>query len=253
MEPRNDRLVLDIGNSRTKVALFSDGRMVMQGVLANGDGAGVRAFLEGGQVARVVVGSVAREDRHLMEELEQLGTVQVITGATPSCIRNIYTRPEDLGADRWANATGASLLFPSRAVLAIALGTCVTYDLVDANGAYLGGMISPGFRMRARALGEFTARLPIVEPPSDPVRLGRSTEECLSAGVHHGLRAELLATIKEIRQQHPEAAVVLTGGDGLRFAQGLENGIFAHPFLTLYGLHALSIFDRPADGAPSPR
>lgn len=253
MDPHTDRLVLDIGNSRTKVGLFSSGRLVRLAVVANGHLSAIREVVGSGTVGRVVVGSVAREDTNLMTGLASIGALTVVTGGSPSHLINLYLTPETLGADRWANAVGASLIFPSRAVLAISLGTCATYDLVDAGGAYLGGMISPGFRMRARAMEEFTARLPLVEPTQDPVRIGLSTEACLSAGVHHGLRAELLATIAEIGQQHAGLAVVLTGGDAPRFARGLENGIFAHPFLTLFGLHALSLFDRPAAGAPPDR
>jgi type III pantothenate kinase len=250
MEPHTHRLVLDIGNSRTKLGLFNNGRLALHAVLANGDLSGIQGILGTRAVERVVVGSVAREDAQFLNSLGSLAAVHPITGASPSHLQNLYSTPEILGADRWANAVGASLLFPGRAVLAISLGTCAIYDLVDAGGAYRGGIISPGFRMRARSMGEFTARLPVVEPVEDPVPVGLSTLDCLSAGVHHGLRLELKATIAEIGQQHADLAVVLTGGDAPRFARGMENGIFAHPFLTLFGLHALSLFDRPARGLP---
>jgi type III pantothenate kinase len=253
MDPTTDRLVLDIGNSRAKLGLFSQGRLARHTAIASDDLSGIRDLLGEGTVERVVIGSVAQEDTHLMNELGSIGTVHVITGESPSHLRNLYTTPETLGADRWANAVGASLIFPGRAVLAISLGTCVTYDLVDTHGAYRGGIISPGFRMRARSMGEFTARLPVVDPAEDPPRLGLSTADCLSAGVHHGLRAEMLTTIAGIRQQHQGLAVVLTGGDAPRFARGLENGIFAHPFLTLFGLYALSLSDHPAAGPPVAR
>ena len=249
MEPITDRLVLDIGNSRTKAGLFRGQRLSRHAAFANGDVAAVRAMAAPGMVETVVVGSVARTDAAFLTVLASIAQVRTITGDSPSHVRQRYEPPSALGADRWANVTGASLLFPGRAVLVVALGTCVTYDLVDANGTYLGGIISPGFRMRARAMGEFTARLPVVAPPEEPLHLGLSTQECLAAGVHHGLRSELLSTIAGIRQQHGDVAVVLTGGDAPRFARALENGIFAHPFLTLFGLYALSLHDRPAPGA----
>ena len=249
MDPSADRLVLDIGNSRTKLGLFSQGRLARHRSVANGDLSGTRDFLGTANVEGIAVGSVGLEQAGLMDGLAAIAPVKVVTGLSPSHLDNRYQTPETLGADRWANAVGASLLFPKRAVLAISLGTCATYDLVDAEGAYLGGMISPGMRMRARAMHEFTARLPLADPPDAPAFIGRSTLECLGSGAHHGLRAELVTVISEIRQQHPGLAVVLTGGDALRFARALENGIFAHPFLTLIGLYALSLFDHPAAGA----
>ncbi len=251
MDPSPAKLVLDIGNSRTKLGVFSSRRLVRNGALANDDVAGILDFSRAQGVDEVVVGAVAAENPALMNGLRALGPVRLITGLSPSHLRNDYTTPETLGADRWANAVGASLLFPGRAVLAVSVGSCAIYDLVDDTGAYQGGLISPGLRMRARALHEFTARLPQVPINASPEFIGRSTVECIASGAHHGLRSELGALIGELKQQHPGLAVVLTGGDALRFARALENGIFAHPFLTLYGLHALSLFDRPAVGPAS--
>lgn len=246
MDEKAHRLVLDIGNSRMKLGLFHGGCLVRQAAVSNGDLPGVKAFLGDQQVDAVAVGTVKQEDAALADLLSSLAPMKVINGLSPAHLRNGYSTPETLGADRWANAVAASLLFPGRAVLTIALGTCVIYDLVDRAGLYRGGIISPGARMRAQAMHGSTARLPSVEPVDHPERIGVSTVGCLQAGVYHGLRSELLNTIAEIRQQHPGLVVVLTGGDGLRFARALENGIFAHPFLTLYGLYALSLFDRTA-------
>ena len=232
-------LVLDIGNSRTKLALFAGGKLLRAGVAANGDAAAITAFVGTERIARIALGSVAREDAMLLEQLGSIAPVTIITGATASPLHNAYSSPTTLGVDRLANAVGAARMFPGRAVLAIDLGTCVTYDVVDANGAYCGGIISPGLRMRAQAMHAYSARLPEVDPAENTPLIGRDSDESLSSGAHHGLRAELKALIAEIGQQHADLAVVLTGGDAPRFERALENGIFAHPYLTLLGLHAI--------------
>lgn len=244
------RLVIDIGNSRSKCGLFVHGRLLRRIMLTGSDVAAVRSFLSGGTPACIVVGSVARPDPAFLNELRAIAPVTEVTGDTPGPIRSLYRTRGTLGTDRWANAVGASLLLPDRPALAISLGTCVTYDLVS-RGVHLGGLISPGFRMRARAMSEFTARLPLVDPPMEPPFIGTSTEESLASGTHHGLLAELAHNITLFRHQHPGLAVVLTGGDALRFARALESGIFAHPFLTLLGLHALSLSDHPVPGTDS--
>ena len=241
-------LVLDIGNSRTKAGLFEQGRLVRRASFENGNAAAVHALIGTASVARVGVGSVAA-DTVAVEALRGLDLpVTTLRGDSPAPLVNGYATPATLGVDRLANAVGARALFPDRPVLAIDLGSCVTYDLVDAEGVFRGGIISPGLHMRAKAMHTFSARLPLVEVPEEPVFIGDSTTSCLASGAHHGLHAELAGLIGRCRQQHPGLVVVLTGGDAPRFARALENGIFAHPFLTLLGLHALLLHAHPPTG-----
>lgn len=238
-------LVLDIGNSRTKAGLFHDGHLLRTAAFPNGDAAAVRRFLSGTKVARIACGSVAAENADQMGSLEAVAPVTELRGDSPGPIANSYRTPATLGVDRWANAVAAASLFPGRAALAVDLGTCITYDLVTKGHGLVGGIISPGLRMRARAMHAFSARLPEVEAPEIVPFIGGDTAECIASGTHHGIRAELRQVIDELAQQHPDLAVVLTGGDAPRFARALENGIFAHPYLTLLGLHALLVHAHP--------
>lgn len=244
------QLVLDIGNTRTKAGLFASGRLVRKAILPNGDAAGLRDLIGSQRLERVGVGSVEAEHPAIIDALGPEVGVTVLRGDSPSPLRSAYATPATLGIDRLANAVGARSLFPGRPVLAVDLGTCVTYDLVSGDGVFLGGLISPGLRMRARAMHAFSARLPLVEPDAAPALVGHSTSSCLASGAHHGLRSELDSLIGQFRQQHPGLVVVLTGGDAPRFARALENGIFAHPFLTLLGLHALLLHAHPPAGVP---
>lgn len=238
-------LVLDIGNSRTKAGLFSRGRLLRTAFLPNGEASAVKDLLSGEVVSRICCGSVAAANTDYMRALETIAPVTLLRGDSPGPITNSYDSPTTLGVDRWANAVAAASLFPGRAVLAVDLGTCITYDLITRARGFVGGIISPGLRMRARAMHAFSARLPEVEAPEDAPLIGASTTECLASGVHHGIRAEMRQVIAELEQQHPDMAVVLTGGDAPRFARALENGIFAHPYLTLLGLHALLVHAHP--------
>jgi type III pantothenate kinase len=88
-------------------------------------------------------------------------------------------------------------------------------------------------------MNAYSARLPLVEPPADAALMGTDTTTSLASGVHHGIVHELEGFIDRLEHHYPGIAVVLTGGDGLRFARALKSGIFAHPFLTLEGLHAI--------------
>ena len=242
MEHPNSELILDVGNTRLKLGLFRKGRLTDQWSMAHGDSSDLTALLANASLDRIAFGSVGRTDPGLMAKLEEAAPVISITGASPSPVRTSYADPGSLGVDRLANVVGAAALFPQRAVLAVDLGTCVTYDLVDELAVHRGGIISPGMRMRSRAMHAFSARLPEVDPPEDGPFPGTDTAGSLAAGIHRGLLMELRGFVDEFRQQHPELAVVLTGGDAPRYARAMKNGIFAHPSLTLIGLHALLHF-----------
>ncbi|HQV38703.1 MAG: type III pantothenate kinase [Flavobacteriales bacterium] len=235
-------LVIDVGNSRMKMGLFAAGKVTARTVASHGDIAAVERFITEGPPGQIAIGSVAAPDEKFLAALSRIAPVVEIAGNSPSPVRSLYAAAAAIGVDRLANIAGAALLFPRRSVVVIDLGTCITYDLVDELAVHQGGIISPGMRMRARAMHTYSARLPEVGPEEDPPLLGTDTASSLAAGVHHGLLMELQGHIAVLRQQHPGLAVVLTGGDALRFARALKSGIFAHPTLTLIGLHALSHF-----------
>src|SRR5690606_38119679 len=232
-------LVIDAGNSRMKMGLFTQGRLVRHGVPPSGDVAAVTRFLAGFQPLCVAIGSVARPDEALVCALEKYAPVTQLAGSSPSPVRSLCATPNTLSVDRLANIAGAATLFPERAVLVIDLCTCITYDVVDELAVHRGGVISPGLRMRARAMHEHSARLPEVAPPEHVPLPGTYTVTSLAAGIHHGLLMEIKGFVGLFKQQHGALGVVLTGGDAPRAARALKSGIFAHPTLTLIGLHAL--------------
>ncbi len=232
-------LIIDIGNTRTKLALFLGSRPSWRATFATADHAAIIAALAERKPDRITVGSVASPDPLLLDRLRSIAPTLVVTGDASSPLRSRYTTPLTLGVDRLANAVAVASLFPGRAALAVDLGTCITYDLVEADGTYVGGAISPGLVMRVRAMHAHSARLPEVELAEDPALWGASTDTSLQSGVHHGILGELKSFIHSATHHSPSCAVVLTGGDALRFARACKSGIFAHPFLTLEGLRII--------------
>lgn len=258
MEQKNADLVLDVGNTRTKLALFNEHGPVRWSATANNDIQAVKGFIGEWTLRGIVMGSVASNDDSFLVALGALAPLLVVSGNTPAPIESAYRTPLTLGADRLANVVGATRFLPGRTALVVDLGTCITYDVVSDKGQYLGGAISPGYSMRAKALHAFSARLPLVDDPGAcPERMGVSTQESIASGLFHGVADELAGAVVAHGHQNPGMAVVLTGGDAPRFMGTLKNGIFAHPFLTLLGLHAILAHHRslprdPADGAASP-
>ncbi len=241
-------LVLDVGNTRVKWALFSRGMAVAHGVVGHGDGAGLQAAVAGVELAAIALGSTAAPDGAFSEALRTMAPVVELTGSSEAPIRTGYGTRPTLGADRLANAVAAVQRFPGRASLTIDLGTCVTYDLCEADGTYAGGAISPGLHMRSHAMNAYSARLPLVDPEPQPRLIGSTTQQSLAAGVHYGLLGEVESFIRRFRHGRPHLAVLLTGGDAPRIARGLENGIFALPLHTLEGYHALLQHHRSLTG-----
>lgn len=245
-------LVLDVGNSRMKMALFRNGHAVAHAAAMAGDRHAVEQFVGNNAINHIALGSVAAPDASFADFLRTSAPLTEITGTSPSPVRSLYDTPATFGVDRLANVAGVAAFLPGRAVLAIDLGTCVTYDLVDELAVHHGGIISPGLRMRARAMHAYSARLPLVEPVRPGPLPGTGTATSLAAGTFHGLIMEVGGFITHFRRHHHRLAVVLTGGDALLAARELKSGIFVHPLLTLIGLHALSHF-HPAPGpAPLP-
>ncbi|MCB0771168.1 MAG: type III pantothenate kinase [Flavobacteriales bacterium] len=232
-------LVLDVGNTRTKWALFQDGTILRQGAFATGDLNALQRAVSGSTISAVAMGSVSAPDAGFLSALRAVAPVLVLDGASSAPVRSAYATPDTLGADRLANVVAAARHFPARPVLVVDTGTCITYDLLEGDGTYAGGAISPGLRMRAKAMHMYSARLPEVDPGPRPAVLGTTTVGALAAGVHHGILGEIKEFIAVLGKERPEMAVVLTGGDGLHFTRALESGIFAIPFLTLEGYHAL--------------
>ncbi len=239
-------LVIDAGNTRTKIGWARNGR-IERWRTVDRIGAELLKELSDEEFRSVVIGSVGSPQDGSISVLERKAPVLNISGSTPLPIGNDYSTPATLGVDRIANAVGAWRMFPDRPVLVIDAGTCITYDLVE-NGRFAGGAISPGRQMRAKAMHAYSARLPLVGPVEDAPLLGRSTEEALASGVQHGMINEIRGMIEGFRHQRNDMAVILTGGDALAAARALKSGIFAHPLLTLEGSYAILLHVREAHG-----
>ena len=141
-----------------------------------------------------------------------------------------------------AGASAALSMFPQQNVLVIDAGTCITYDLIDGDGLFLGGIISPGTRIRFRAMHENTGRLPLIDLNEisymEPI-IGKSTREAMKSGVLNGIKGEMEAFINGYRELYPDLKVIMCGGEAKFFESNLKASIFAIPELVLIGLNRI--------------
>ncbi|WP_192822534.1 type III pantothenate kinase [Rufibacter sp. LB8] len=230
-------LVIDRGNSRIKVGLFQEGHLLRQFTCQTF--AELSKELAHEQIQHAILSSVSAEEADLGSFVEVKGKQVVFTAQTPVPIQNNYGTPHTLGVDRLAAAVGAYHLFPERHCLVIDAGTCITYDLLTADGTFQGGNISLGLTMRYHALHAFTGKLPELSGTALPPRPGKTTAEAITGGVLYGAVAEAEGMIQYYGRQYNPLTVLLCGGDAPFFESTVKARIFVIPELVLIGLNRI--------------
>lgn len=232
-------LVLDIGNTRSKVGIFDDQRLVEQAIWRDWTLEELSSYGNQAGADHVIFSSVSVPDPALQEKLALRFTSALeLTHETPLPFRNAYRTPQTLGKDRLAGVAGAQALFPGRHCLVVDCGTCIKYELLSAEGVYEGGNIAPGARMRIQAMHAFTARLPEVSMDMPGSDIGTSTETALQNGALRGAVLEIEGFARAFAQEREGLVILITGGDAAFFLPQLRlPGLHHEPHLTLYGLN----------------
>ena len=238
------KICVDIGNTFVKAAMYNQSaqrdfiRFGLNEIPLFGD------FIKKySPVKSAIISSVREVPAELFDLLGQVPTLIMLDHNTPLPFTIDYETPETLGRDRIAAVAAAFDRFPQQNVLVIDMGTCITYDLLQADGKYVGGMISPGVNMRYRAMHTFTGKLPLVEHgPSVPL-IGKSTTTSLQSGVRHGIQAEIDGIIEAFSGNYKDLTVLIGGGDNKYFDKKFNCSIFAASNLVLEGLKVILDFN----------
>ncbi len=235
-------LLVDIGNTRAKVALWEDGRIVERKVFSSfGAERASEILARFPSITNAVVSSTRDRDEELCAFLRaNLSKVLIMTGATSTWLNDGRPMPEALGTDRLAAAAGATMLFPHRNLLVVDFGTAITIDFVSATGEYNAGNISVGVAARFEALHGKTAKLPLTDLGQTPEGLfGWNTEEEMAAGVAYGIAFEIEGYMDRLKADYPDLQTIFTGGDAFFFEKRVKNTIFAESDLIFIGLNGI--------------
>lgn len=235
------KLVLDLGNTNKKICVFQEGRLVH---LEISDQLSLRTLKEvmGNypEITDGIMASVVTIPAYLKNYLEQQLTRFIeLNNRTSIPVVNKYKTPGRLGKDRLACAVAGASMFGGFPVLVVNAGTCLTYDFVTAAREYLGGSISPGIRMRFKALHTFTEKLPLVDLAENVPLIGSDTDDSISSGVVNGVVEEIKGVVRLYRQHYPNLQVVLSGGDAEYLDKHMKIRIFAFPNIVLLGLYEI--------------
>ena len=235
-------LCIDTGNTSIKVAVFED-KEIKEKVIFD-DYENLISWIGIKTYSNIIISSVKGDEHEFTTSLNN-HHVTIFNHKMSLPIVNKYKTPETLGKDRLASVIGAKSIYPDKNCLIIDAGTCITYDILIANGEYLGGAISPGLNMRYRALNHFTAKLPLLQTDLDANFIGNDTHSCITAGIQNGIVFEVEKTIEEYQKLYPELHVILCGGDSSFFESKIKGTIFAFPDLVLIGLNHSLLYNAP--------
>jgi type III pantothenate kinase len=197
----------------------------------------------------VIIANVVPDTAFNLKTLcrRHFGLVPMLVGS-PEVDLGIEVRidnPKEVGADRVVNAIGAASRYDG-ALIVIDFGTATTFDVVESDGGYAGGVIAPGINLSLEALYNAAAQLPriVIEQPeasrnsSEPTRIiGKNTREAMRAGIFWGYVGLINGIVGQIKAEYGQPmTVIATGGLAPIFLSSTDAIQHVDPDITLRGL-----------------
>ncbi|MFW6286398.1 MAG: type III pantothenate kinase [Candidatus Sumerlaeota bacterium] len=245
-------LAIDVGNTHTVMGLYAGEDLVhewrirsvpertedeMRALLA--DLFRERELLVGDVRGSAIASVIPRVTGPVISAVRKLVGVEVleINGNSEVGIENRYLHPENVGADRLANAVGGVERYGAPLII-VDMGTATTFDVVSEDRAYVGGIILPGLEMSADALYQKTSLLPRIAIDNPGPVVGRSTIQSITSGIMRGTVAAIDGLIEQVREEigHPDCRVIATGGHSRKIARLSRHIETVDSDLTLFGI-----------------
>lgn len=249
-------LAIDVGNSHTVSGVFQDDRLLFHWRLktdrkktadelaANYHSLFSMNDIEFKDITAVIIATVVpTQQLSWLDFTKNMGWPTLVVNTKSIRIgMNILTdRPEEVGADRLANAIAAYARY-KMALIIVDFGTAVTFDCVSKNGEYIGGAITPGIAISLDALSSHTAKLPRVDISSPPGKIiGKNTEDAIKSGILYGYGGMVDGLVTRLKSEFGtnQPKVVATGGMAALVAPYAACIESLEPKLTLEGLRII--------------
>jgi type III pantothenate kinase len=245
-------LAVDVGNTQTHLGLLEAGTVVADWRIAT-----VR-HRTGDEIAGLLHGFLALQGMTVAAAIHDVGIASVVPQLTQQWVemcakhlsleafvvgpgirtgmRILIKNPVEVGADRIVNTVAAYEKYGGPCIVAD-YGTATTFDVVSADGDYVGGVIAPGIEVSLDALTTRAAKLVKFELAAPPHAIGKSTTEALQSGAVYGFAGEAEGIVRAIRDElGTPARVVATGGLAALIAGYTRVIELVDPFLTLEGI-----------------
>ncbi len=247
---KNLTLVLDAGNTNVVFAVTDGEKFIAEyrretNVRATADDLAVWLLplmqlnnLEFSDVRAMVISSVAPALDYALRSFARKYLKlepKFITPEMPLPFQLRLPHPEQLGADRVANTAGARAKYPLPAIV-VDLGTATTFDVVDANGDYIGGVIAPGPQASLRALTDATAKLPHIHITRPASALGTDTISAMQSGLFWGYVGLINGLLNQLQLEcGPAKSIIATGGLANLFKDHIDGLTAVDMEITLRG------------------
>ncbi|HEX9569412.1 MAG TPA: type III pantothenate kinase [Rhodospirillales bacterium] len=151
-------------------------------------------------------------------------------------LKVLVDRPDEVGADRLVNAVSAFDRYGGPLIV-VDFGTATTFDIIDAKGSYLGGVIAPGVNLSLEALHMAAAKLPRVDVKKTERVTGKDTVAAMQSGIYWGYVSLIEGLVARLRAEHgDDVEVIATGGLAPLFTEAVSCIKQSDPELTLRGL-----------------
>ena len=243
-------LTADIGNTSITLGLFEEDALVEEYRLASDKDLSLeeyevllktlfKDFTVDGSIISSVVEELTQKFKTAVDNVFKLNSI-ILSTEINTGVKIVLDNPQEDGADRIANAACAYVLY-KHPVIVVDFGTATTFDIVNGNGEFVGGIIAPGLNLQLKALNKFTSKLPRIEVALSNSAIGHNTSDAILSGVLRGSAAMIDGLIEQCEKELGEKAVIVaTGGYSGLVANYLKRHFdFINPTLTLEGLRYL--------------
>ena len=239
-------LAIDVGNTQTVLGLYDADRLTEQRRLATdgnrtGDelGALLGDLVDLESVDGICLSSTVPaliREYELFAERWAKAPLLVVEPGVRTGIPVRYDAPHQVGPDRIVNSVAAKDRYGAPCIV-VDFGTSTNFDVVSAEGEYVGGVLAPGIEISMEALFARAARLTKVDFAEPPAAIGKTTEQALQSGLVYGFAGQVDRIVEEIRRElGAEARAVATGGLADLVVPHSRTIELVDPWLTLEGL-----------------
>lgn len=240
-------LTIDVGNTNTEFMLFSGKTKKSVYKMPTHKKKTTTAYdtlfkelkLKNGYLEIALISSVVPEADFALKTFFKKQGVKCVFASYKNVPLNVQYKPkESVGADRLCASYAAYVMYPKKNIVVVDFGTAITFDVINKNKDYLGGLIFPGLTTSKDALVKKASLLPDIELKKAGKVIGNSTEKSMLSGIYFGTIAMAKGVIAKIKRELgvKQITVVATGGDASFMRKAIEDANFIVPDLVHKGL-----------------